>query len=143
LRVVLHSNARPDNMERAKTLAANILPDVEHIDPGLAALCFGVLAAVAAHDGEWERFDECVRVLAQSRPDQGIVDADGAWIFEIIGNHAHAQDDDERAAFAYENALILWRALGRKDRVDGVGKVLGQLVTMPRLRRRTGDPLSD
>jgi eukaryotic-like serine/threonine-protein kinase len=123
-------------LERAQTRARDVLPEVMRVEPALSALCHGVLAAVAAHARDWQAFDEHVRVLAASRPEREIIDADGAWLFEIIGDHARAQGDDGRAAFAYENALELWRTLGRQDRVDGVDRALGKIGTVPTLRRR-------
>lgn len=123
-------------LERARARAEAVLPELSGRQPALTALCHGILAAVAAHHGQWAVYDEHVRVIAANRPERELIDADGAWLFEIIGDHARSQADDERAAFAYENALELWRMLGRSDRVDGVERALGKLGTVRSLRRR-------
>lgn len=123
-------------LDRARARTREVLPELQRSDPALSALCHGVLAAVSAHERDWVSFDEHVRVLAASRPEREIIDADGAWLFEVIGDHALAQGDDERASLAYENALELWRTLGRQDRVDGVERALAKIGTVPTLRRR-------
>jgi tetratricopeptide (TPR) repeat protein len=123
-------------LERAAARAMEILPEVQRSDPGLAAMCHGVLAAVAAHERDWARFDDHVRVLSTPSENRQLVDADMAWLSEIIGDHARAQGDDMRAAAAYEHALDVWAQLGRDDRVDGVQRALGKIGTVPHLKRR-------
>jgi hypothetical protein len=124
------------NLERARTLAGDTVGEVEKQDPALASLCHGVLAAICAHDRAWADFDRHAAVLAASKPERDLVDADGAMLFEIIGDHARAQGDDMRAASSYEHAFELWQTLGRKDRVAGVHRALGKIGTVPHLRRR-------
>ncbi len=135
LNMAMNAVAR-GNLARARALADDLLAAAPRLDPGIASLCHGVLAACAAHDRNWKSFDEHIAVLAASKPERDLVDADGAMLFEIIGDHARAQEDDARAADAYEHALELWSVLGRKDRVSGVQNALGKLGTVRTLRRR-------
>ncbi len=123
-------------MERAVQLVEELLPEVDKAGEAvLSATCHGVLAAHAAANRDWPACDRHFAALVRPRRDSGLVDGEHAVLCEIIGDHARAQADDERAAEAYHCACDIWDALGRRDRVVSVEKALGTLGTRPVLRR--------
>jgi serine/threonine protein kinase/tetratricopeptide (TPR) repeat protein len=125
------------NLPRARTLAAELLPEVNHSgERVLQSLCHGVLGAIAGHERRWDEHDVHIRELQRPRKETGLVDGEHALMFEIIGDYAREQGDDARAASAYENAIELWTLLNRKDRVDGVERALGVLGTVPMKLKR-------
>jgi hypothetical protein len=99
------------------------------------SLCHGVLAACFAFEMKWRQHDRHVAAMIAIEQESALVDGDHAVLFEIVGDHARAKADDERAILCYEHALRLWRALGRDDRADSVELALGKLGTVPRFRR--------
>lgn len=126
-------------MERAVQLVEELLPEVAKVGEAvLSATCHGVLAASAAANRDWPACDRHFVELLRPRRDSGLVDGEHAVLCEIIGDHARAQADDERAAEAYQCACDIWEALGRRDRIASVEKALGTLGTRPLLQRPRG-----
>ncbi|OGQ20312.1 MAG: hypothetical protein A2138_08455 [Deltaproteobacteria bacterium RBG_16_71_12] len=123
-------------LERARQLVEELLPEVEKSGEAvLGSLCHGVLAASCAHERAWPECDRHFEELLRPRRESGLVDGENAVLAEIVGDHARAQGDDERASVAYQAAAEIWQALGRRDRVASVEKALGTLGTRPVLRR--------
>lgn len=124
------------NLEKARLLAEELVPEVKKTgERVLSSLCHGVLAAVSAHERRWDDHDTHIRGLQQPRKETGLIDGEIALLFEIIGDYVRQQGDDERAALAYENAIEIWAAIGRTDRVDSVERALGKLGTVKQLQR--------
>lgn len=125
------------NLDKARALADELLPKVKKSgERVLSSLCHGVLAAISAHERRWDDHDTHIQGLLLPRQETGLIDGEHALLFEIIGDYVRQQGDDERAALAYENAIDLWTALNRKDRVDGVERALGRLGTVPMKLKR-------
>ena len=123
-------------LERAMQLVEELLPEVERSGEAvLSSLCHGVLAGYAASSRDWPACEQHFTELMRPRRDSGLVDGEHAVLAEIIGDHARAQGEDERAAQAYQAACEIWDALGRRDRVASVEKALGTLGTRPVMRR--------
>ncbi len=129
-------------VDKARVCTEEVLPELEKTnDKVLISLAHGILAACAARDENWLMHDAHVKAFINRVHDARLVDGEHAVLSEIVGDHARAKGEDERAAVLYDHALAIWSALDRLDRARVVELAMGKLGTVPRFRRPTKTPL--
>ena len=104
-------------VQRAERMIEAIVDELERSgERVLISLAHGVLAAAAAHDGDWDLYEHHFEPFLAPQRGAGLKDGEHAMLVELLAEAALFQGQAARARAAFVAAGEAWAALGRDDR---------------------------